>query len=49
MNDQLPNLPYIGVDIGGSHITAAHIKAADFKIVKGSLVRERVASMKVLM
>jgi glucokinase len=45
MNDQLPNLPYIGVDIGGSHITAAHISAADFKIVKGSLVRERVASM----
>jgi len=45
MNDQLPDLPYIGVDIGGSHITAAHISAADFKIVKGTLVRERVASM----
>ena len=38
-------VPYIGVDIGGSHITAAHIDAADFKIVKDSLVRERVASM----
>lgn len=45
MNDKLPRLPYIGVDIGGSHITAAHIDAADFKIVTGSLVRERVASM----
>lgn len=45
MNDKSPSLPYIGVDIGGSHITAAHIDAADFKIVKGSLVRERVASM----
>ena len=45
MNDKLPSLPYIGVDIGGSHITAAHISAADFKIVKGSLVRERVAAM----
>jgi len=45
MNDKLPSLPYIGVDIGGSHITAAHISAADFKIVSGSLVRERVASM----
>jgi len=45
MNDKLPSLPYIGVDIGGSHITAAHISADDFKIVKGSLVRERVSSM----
>jgi len=45
MNDKLPSLPYIGVDIGGSHITAAHISAADFKIVKGTLVRARVASM----
>lgn len=45
MNDKSPSLPYIGVDIGGSHITAAHISAADFKIVKGSRVRERVASM----
>ena len=45
MNDQLPSLPYIGVDIGGSHITAAHIGAGDFKVVKGSRIRERVASM----
>lgn len=39
-----PRLPYIGVDIGGSHITAAHINSADFKIVKSSLIRTRVAS-----
>ncbi|WP_442589338.1 ROK family protein [Pedobacter sp. AW31-3R] len=39
-----PRLPYIGVDIGGSHITAAHIDSADFKIVKSSLIRTRVAS-----
>jgi glucokinase len=45
MNYKSSRLPYIGVDIGGSHITAAHIDAADFKIVKGSIVRERVASM----
>lgn len=45
MNFKSPKLPYIGVDIGGSHITAAHIDAADFKIVKSSMVRERVASM----
>ncbi len=45
MNNKSSRLPYIGVDIGGSHITAAHIDAADFKIVKGSMVRERVASM----
>jgi len=45
MNQKSPRLPYIGVDIGGSHITAAHIDAADFKIVKSSLIRERVASM----
>lgn len=45
MNNKAPKLPYIGVDIGGSHITAAHINAADFTIVKSSLIRERVASM----
>lgn len=45
MNNKSSRLPYIGVDIGGSHITAAHIGAADFKIIKGSLVRARVASM----
>jgi glucokinase len=45
MNVKSSRLPYIGVDIGGSHITAAHINAADFKIVKSSLVRERVAAM----
>ncbi|WP_158798557.1 ROK family protein [Pedobacter sp. L105] len=45
MNYKSPSLPYIGVDIGGSHITAAHIDAADFTIVKSSMVRERVASM----
>lgn len=45
MNYNLPELPYIGVDIGGSHITAAHVGAADLKVIKSSLIRERVASM----
>lgn len=45
MNHKSPKLPYIGVDIGGSHITAAHIDATEFKIIKSSMVRERVASM----
>lgn len=45
MDYKLPGLPYIGVDIGGSHITAAHVNAADFKVVKSSLIRARVASM----
>jgi glucokinase len=45
MNYNLPELPYIGVDIGGSHITAAHVSAADLKVIKSSLIRERVASM----
>ena len=45
MNLKSTKLPYIGVDIGGSHITAAHIDATDFKIIKSSMVRERVASM----
>ncbi len=39
-----PKLPYIGVDIGGSHITAAHVDATDFAIVKSSMIRTRVAS-----
>ena len=39
-----PRLPYIGVDIGGSHITAAHVDASDFTIVKSSVIRTRVAS-----
>ncbi|MBB6502349.1 ROK family protein [Pedobacter cryoconitis] len=45
MNNKSPELPYIGVDIGGSHITAAHVGAADLKVIKSSLIRERVASM----
>lgn len=45
MDYKLPSLPYIGVDIGGSHITAAHVNATDFKVVKSSLIRTRVASM----
>jgi len=45
MDFNSPRLPYIGVDIGGSHITAAHIDAASFKVVKSSLIRARVASM----
>ena len=45
MNYNLPKLPYIGADIGGSHITAAHVGTADLKVIKSSLIRERVASM----
>ncbi|MBE9602199.1 ROK family protein [Pedobacter sp. MC2016-24] len=36
--------PVIGVDIGGSHITAAYIDATALSVVEGSLSRERVPS-----
>ncbi|ACU03262.1 ROK family protein [Pedobacter heparinus] len=36
-------LPFIGVDIGGSHITAAHIDSSTYHVVEDSLVRQRVA------
>jgi len=45
MNVESSRLPYIGVDIGGSHITAAHISAVDFKVMKSSMIRARVAAM----
>lgn len=37
-------IPFIGVDIGGSHITAAYIDSSSYKVVPDSLKRERVAS-----
>ncbi|WP_316822491.1 ROK family protein [Pedobacter gandavensis] len=44
MNSNSTKLPYIGVDIGGSHITAAHVDANTFKVIENTLKRERVAS-----
>jgi glucokinase len=38
------SLPYIGVDIGGSHITAAHVDSSTYHVIEESLKRERVAS-----
>lgn len=37
------SLPFIGVDIGGSHITAAHIDSSTYHVIEDSLVRHRVA------
>lgn len=45
MNSSSIKLPYIGVDIGGSHITAAHVDATTFKVIENTLKRERVAAM----
>lgn len=45
MNSNSIKLPYIGVDIGGSHITAAHVDATTFKVIEHTLKRERVAAM----
>ncbi|MCX2451016.1 ROK family protein [Pedobacter sp. PLR] len=45
MNSNSTKLPYIGVDIGGSHITAAHVDATTFKVIEHTLKRERVAAM----
>ncbi|MBB2149310.1 ROK family protein [Pedobacter gandavensis] len=45
MNSNSTKLPYIGVDIGGSHITAAHVDATTFKVIENTLKRERVAAM----
>jgi|GEM_PF-121491 len=36
------SIPYIGVDIGGSHITAAYIEPSTQKVITESLKRERV-------
>lgn len=44
MNSNSTKLPYIGVDIGGSHITAAHVDANTFKVIENTMKRERVAS-----
>ena len=44
MDIKSPRLPYIGVDIGGSHITAAHVDAINFNVIEESLIRTRVAS-----
>ncbi|MBC8987450.1 ROK family protein [Pedobacter sp. N36a] len=48
MNSNSIKLPYIGVDIGGSHITAAHVDATTFKVIENTLKRERVAAMDTL-
>lgn len=45
MNSTSSKLPYIGVDIGGSHITAAHVDATTYKVIDSTMKRERVASM----
>lgn len=44
MTLNLSSLPYIGVDIGGSHITAAHVDSSTYHVIEESLKRERVAS-----
>ncbi|MBC7566412.1 MAG: ROK family protein [Pedobacter sp.] len=45
MNQKSSNLPFIGVDIGGSHITAAHVDCTSYSIIDSSMKRERVFSM----
>ncbi|RZK81175.1 MAG: ROK family protein [Pedobacter sp.] len=45
MNSKSSRLPYIGVDIGGSHITAAHIDCDSNTIIEHTMKRERVPSM----
>ena len=45
MNQKSSKLPFIGVDIGGSHITAAHIDCETYQIIEHSMKRERVSSM----
>ncbi|RYE53485.1 MAG: ROK family protein [Sphingobacteriales bacterium] len=45
MNQKSSKLPFIGVDIGGSHITAAHIDSTSYTIIDSSMKRERVSSM----
>ncbi|MDR6785355.1 glucokinase [Pedobacter africanus] len=37
-------VPFIGVDIGGSHITAALVDCTAYSVIEDSLKRERVAS-----
>ncbi|WEK20259.1 MAG: ROK family protein [Candidatus Pedobacter colombiensis] len=38
------SFPFIGVDIGGSHITAAYIDSSTYHVIQDSLKRERVVS-----
>lgn len=45
MNFNSSKLPFIGVDIGGSHITAAHVDSTTYKVIDSTMKRERVASM----
>jgi len=45
MNTTSSRLPFIGVDIGGSHITAALVDSSTYRVIDSSLKRERVASM----
>lgn len=45
MNTKTSKLPFIGVDIGGSHITAAHIDCSTYKVIDNTMQRLRVASM----
>lgn len=45
MNSNLAKLPFIGVDIGGSHITAAHVDSTTYTVINNTMKRERVASM----
>jgi glucokinase len=45
MNIKSSELPFIGVDIGGSHITAAHVDCNTYRVIDSTLKRERVASM----
>lgn len=45
MNINTAELPFIGVDIGGSHITAAHVDCKTYQVIDESMTRLRVASM----
>src|SRR5215217_1567067 len=45
MDTKSSKLPFIGVDIGGSHITAAHVDCKSYRVIESTLKRERVASM----
>lgn len=45
MSTRAEELPFIGVDIGGSHITAAHIDSTTYKVIDETMTRLRVASM----
>lgn len=38
------SFPFVGVDIGGSHITAAYIDPVSYQVIQGSLKRQKVAS-----